>query len=102
MQLRRACLPEDLNRQRLATPGFAEALCRLFFSLSCAQNSPTRSAAVDTVCGEFRFRRYEKFLIKLGHRRGRSGGNGWLRPDKEAGGNGAGGADRFAVRPSWL
>ena len=87
-----------LNRQRLATPGFAEALRRLFFSLSCAQNRPAQSAAVDAVREEFRFSRYEKAFINLGYRRGRSGRNGWLRPDKEAGGSGEGGAGRCAFR----
>jgi hypothetical protein len=38
------------------------------------------------------FRRYEKALINLGYRGGRSGWNGRLRPDKEAGGSGEGGA----------
>src|SRR5262245_59718519 len=48
----------------------------------------------------FRFRRYEKVLIKLGHRRSRSGRNGWLRADEEAGSAGEGGAGWCAVRPS--
>jgi len=29
---------EDSHRQRLATPGIAKTLCRLFLSLSCGQN----------------------------------------------------------------
>ena len=61
-----------------------------------------KSAAVDAVREEFRFSRYEKALINLGYRRGRSGRNGWLRPDKEAGGSGEGGAGRCAFRSSRL
>ena len=51
-------------------PEFAEALCRLFFSLSCPQNRPAESAAVDAVREKFRFSRYEKALINLGYRSG--------------------------------
>ena len=60
------------------------------------------SAAVDAVREEFRFSRYEKAVIKLGYRRGRSGRNGWLRADKEAGGASEGGAGRCAFRSSRL
>src|SRR6184192_165205 len=38
MQLRRAQLPENSHRQRLATPGIAKTLCRLFLSISCGQD----------------------------------------------------------------
>ena len=41
-----ACLQENFNRQRLATRGLAEALCRLFFSLSCVQNRPAEHSAL--------------------------------------------------------
>src|SRR6266513_1043421 len=102
MQLRRVELPANSNRQRLATPGLAKALCRIFFRLSCVQDRFARSAAVDAVSEEFQFRRYEKGVIKLGNRRGRSGWNGWLRADKEAGGAGEGGAGRCAFRSSRL
>ncbi|SRR5882724_4163965 len=34
----RGQLPEDSHRQRLATPGIAKALCRLFLSLSRGEN----------------------------------------------------------------
>src|SRR5512132_4287790 len=54
-------------------PGFAAPLRRLFFSLSRSQNQHAKSAAVDAVREEFRFRRYEKALINLGYRRGGSG-----------------------------
>ena len=36
MQMRRAQLPKDSDRQGLAARGFADALCWLFLSLSCA------------------------------------------------------------------
>ena len=45
---------------------------------------------------------YEKFFISIVHRSRGSGRNGWLRADKAAAGAGEGGADRFALRPSWL
>ena len=64
------------------------------------QDRFARSAAVDAVREEFQFRRYEKGVIKLRNRRGRSGWNGWLRADKEASGAGEGGARRFTFRPS--
>src|SRR5262245_11640576 len=102
MQLRCACLPENFNRQRLATPRLAEALRGIFFRLSCAQNRPALSAATDAVRDEFLLRRYEQAFIELGHRRNRFGWNGWLRADKKAGGAGEGGVDRFAVRSSRL
>src|SRR5436190_23505906 len=102
MQLQRLELPANSNRQRLATPGLAKALCRIFFRLSCVQDRFARSAAVGAVREEFQFRRYEKDVIKLRYRRGRSGWNGRLRPDKEAGGSGEGGASRCAFRPSRL
>src|ERR1700687_5401767 len=38
MQMRRAQLPENSYRQRLAAPGIAEALRGILFSLSCAEN----------------------------------------------------------------
>src|SRR5262249_3356331 len=46
MQLRRGELPKNSHRQRLATPGLAKALRRLFFSLSCAKNRAAGSAAM--------------------------------------------------------
>src|SRR6266404_5313821 len=49
---------------------------------------------------QFRFLRYEKVFITLVYRRGRSGGNGGLRPGKETGGAGQGGGGRFAFRSS--
>src|SRR6266702_7142881 len=48
------------------------------------------------------FCRYEKAVIELGDRRGRSGWNGWLRADKKAGGAGEGGTRRLTFRPSRL
>src|SRR5437763_3926628 len=102
MQLQRLELPANSNRQRLATPGLAKALCRIFFRLSCVQDRFGRSAAVDAVREEFQFRQYEKAVIELGNRRGRSGWNGWLRADKEAGDAGEGGASRCAFRSSRL
>src|SRR5947208_12562348 len=48
------------------------------------------------------FCRYEKAVIELGNRRGRSGWNGWLRADKEAGDAGEGGTRRCAFRSSRL
>jgi len=35
-------LPQNSHRERLATRGFAEALCRLFLSLSCGQDCAAR------------------------------------------------------------
>jgi len=66
------------------------------------QDRFARSAAVDAVREEFQFRRYEKGVIKLRNRRGRSGWNGWLRADKKAGGAGEGGTRRFTFRSSRL
>src|SRR5262249_11370260 len=101
MQLWRLELPTNSHRQGLATPRLAEALCRLFFSLSRAQNRPARSAAVRCRQKEFDCR-YENVLTKLVHRRGRSGWDRWMCADSKAGGAGEGGAGRFAVRPGWL
>ena len=100
MQLWHGELPENLDGQRLATPGLAETLRGIFFSLSCGQNRPAKSAAVDAAREELQFHRYEKALIDLGYRRGRSGGNGRLRADKETGGASEGRASRRAFRPS--
>ena len=90
---RKTLTGKDWQRADLQT-----ALRRLFFSLSCAQNRLAQSAAVDAVREEFRFTRYEKAFVNLGYRSGRSGRNGWLRPDQEAGGSGEGGAGRCAFR----
>src|SRR6516164_4146125 len=38
MQMRRAQLSKASNRQRLATPGVAKTLCRVFLRLSCPEN----------------------------------------------------------------
>src|SRR5438477_11510316 len=38
MQMRRAELPKNSHRQRLAASGIAKALCRVFLSLSRAEN----------------------------------------------------------------
>ena len=43
---------------------------------------------------------YEKVSGQFIDRGGRSGRNGWLRPDKETGGTREGGANGFAFRSS--
>src|SRR3954465_7986965 len=98
MQLRRGELPTNPHRQRLAAPGFAEALHWLFFSLSCAQNCLSKSSAIDGVREKLRFHPYEKAVSNLDYRRGDSGRNGWLRADKETSPAGQGGAGRCAFR----
>lgn len=56
-------MPENLNRQRLATPGLAETLRRLFFSLSCAENSLPKTAAVDVARKSFNSVDMKKLLL---------------------------------------
>src|ERR1700751_940377 len=63
MQLRRGELPKNPYWKRLATSGLAEALCRLFFRLPCAQNRPARRAAVDAVRKDFNSVDMKKFLL---------------------------------------
>src|SRR4051794_18999557 len=102
MQLWRGELSTNSHRQRLATRGFATALCRLFFRIYCAQNNSTKKPAVNAVREKLRFSRYEKAFTNLDHSRGDSGRTGWLRPDKEAGGAAEGGAGRCAFRQTRL
>src|ERR1044071_7274091 len=63
MQLRSVALPANSYGKRLATPGLAEAIRRLFFRLSRSQNQLARSAAVDGVREEFNSVDMKKFLV---------------------------------------
>src|SRR5438093_3563184 len=54
----------------------------------------------EVVREQLSFLRYEKVLIIFVYRRGRSGRNSRLRPGKETGGAGQGGAGRFAFQSS--
>src|SRR5262245_1525160 len=99
MQLRRAALPENFNRQRLATPGSTEAVRGIFLGLSFAQNYVAEYPMLITA-QPYSDLSYEKVSVQFIDRSGRSGRNGRLRPDKETGGAREGGANGFAFRSS--